>query len=292
MAGVDEVQTAPLPPREAEERAEPSDLPVLRPFIRWAGSKRLMLEQLLDHVPSHYGTYFEPFVGGGSLLLRLRPKSARVADALLPLTDAWKMTRDDVDGLIERVHGWRFDRVTYDAVKRETFADPLSRAAQFLYLNRGAYGGIWRVNSRGQFNVPWSEPKTDSPLDEVNLRAIGEYLSSSGVVIRCADFAELTAGASSGDLVFLDPPYSKGRPHRPFIHYNESLFDWDQQVRLAAEAERLRSMGASVIVTNSTHPDVAALYPEFRYVDVQRHNSLGATTEKGRQIAERIFVPR
>lgn len=263
--------------------------PPLRPFLRWAGSKRLLLRQLTPLVPERFGTYIEPFLGGGSLFLSVKPERAIVGDSLGPLALTWDLVRNDPDALLAKLSTWRLDRETYLSVREYSPADPIERAAQFIFLNRGAYGGLWRLNRKGRFNVPWSDPKTDSAIDSANFKAISAYMRLSDISLQCADFSALTAKASAGDFVFLDPPYSKGRQERPFIHYNESLFSWEDQVRLSHEAHRLRGVGATVVITNSTHPDVKELYSGFSCNDVTRHSSLGSHVDSSRQITERIF---
>lgn len=262
----------------------------LKPFIRWAGSKRLLLPELSAHVPETFNTYIEPFLGGGSLYLHLAPKRALLGDMLEPLTTTWQAVKDDPEALANAVSAIATDRITHNTIRLSRPSHPLEQAARFLYLNRTSYGGLWRVNLDGQFNVPWSEPKSATPLDRVNLTAAGAMMSETQVEIHCTDFTSLTHRASSGDLVFLDPPYSKASARRPFIHYNEQLFDWSAQLRLAQEAERLRRLGAHVLLTNSTHPEIATLYPNFKYVDLERQSSLSRSTVRKSQISERLFI--
>ena len=283
--------SADQPSEEHLSVDEPSlhEMPRVRPFLRWAGSKRLIVPQLRDLLPREFGTYYEPFLGAGSLYLALQPKEAHLGDALEPLMVTWESIKDAPEDVLDTLREWSFDKETYDWLKRQKFTTVASRAAQFLYLNRGAYGGLWRVNSAGEFNVPWSAPKTPSPTDEGNIRAVSKMLRS-GVHLHCSGFAETVASARRGDLVFMDPPYSKGRPQRPFIHYNEKLFGWDQQVLLATEAERLRRLGVTVLVTNSTHPDIEQLYPNFRTQDLRRHSSLGSVPTRSMHLIERVFV--
>ncbi|TCK61338.1 DNA adenine methylase Dam [Curtobacterium sp. PhB136] len=274
----------------AEGRIVSDSAKQLRPFVRWAGSKRLLLRQIRALVPASFGTYFEPFLGGGSLLLAIRPDRAVVGDALEPLMSAWRSIKHRPQSVLNQLSTWSFDEQTYAQLRGARFQTEVEKAAQFLYLNRGAYGGLWRVNKKGTFNVPWATPKTPSEIDEQNLFRVSSYLNQSSVLLITGDYAKTTINASAGDFVFLDPPYSRGRPVRPFIEYTHDIFSWDSQIALAREAARLRDLGASVIVTNSSHPDVLSLYPGFRTLDVTRHSSLGSHVGSSRTITERIFA--
>lgn len=258
--------------------------------MRWAGSKRLLLRQIRSLVPSSYGTYFEPFLGGGSLFLALQPERAVVSDALEPLMTAWRAVKDQPHLVLEQLESWSFDKQTYEMLRRASFETPATRAAQFLYLNRGAYGGLWRVNKKGLFNVPWMAPKTSSEIDSENILRISSFLNGSSVTCLTGDYLKTTEKVSQGDFVFLDPPYSKGSRNRPFIEYTNVPFSWDSQIALAREAARLRDLGAAVVVTNSGHPDVPSLYPGFKVLNVTRHSSLGSHQGSSRTISERIFA--
>jgi DNA adenine methylase len=213
-----------------------------------------------------------------------------VGDALEPLMAAWRSVRDQPQSVLTQLGAWPFDEQTYARLRGAQFQTDVEKAAQFLFLNRGAYGGLWRVNKKGAFNVPWATPKTPSEIDEQNLFRVSSYLNGSSVSLVTGNYSKTTIDASKGDFVFLDPPYSRGRSVRPFIEYTHQIFSWESQIALAREAARLRELGASVIVTNSSHPDVLSLYPDFRTLDVTRHSSLGSHAGSSRTITERIFA--
>jgi len=260
-----------------------------RPFLRWAGSKRLMIPHLLNLVPRSYGTYFEPFLGGGALFLRLAPPSAVLGDALEPLVNLWRRVADSPEPLVDLANSWAFNKETYNSIRRQPMTSDLARAAQFLYLNRGAFSGLWRVNRDGEFNVPWGQPKTASPLSASNIRAVSNLLSRTDLKLDARDFAETTRTAAKGDLVFLDPPYAVSHRSRGFIHYNEKLFAWPEQERLAGEAQRLSILGVSVIVANVDHPSVRELYTGFGEVVIERSSTLAARASGRTSATESLF---
>lgn len=160
------------------------------------------------------------------------------------------------------------------------------QAARFLYLNRACWNGLYRVNKKGEFNVPYGAPRTSSQMDAVNLRACSHALAADDVQLRVSDFEDVLMGAEEGDLVFLDPPYVTGHNNNGFIDYNERLFSWDDQRRLAAVATRLAARGVQVLVTNAAHDDVMDLYPGFRRQPILRSSTLASAVASRRVVKE------
>lgn len=260
-----------------------------RPFLRWAGSKRLLLKEIVSSIPSSYGTYYEPFLGGGSLFFLLEPSRAHVSDVLGDLIRTYSAVRDDPDEVVRRIEVWSVDRDTYYRVRAYRPRKDSAFAARFIYLNKVGWNGLYRVNSSGQFNVPFGRPKTDTVVDGSNLRSCARALSQPGVRLSTGDFLETTRRASPGDLVFLDPPYVTGHTNNGFVDYNQRLFNWDDQLRLAQEAERLRVLGAHVIVANAAHRSVVDLYPAFTPHYVAREQTISGAPS-GRVSTTEVFL--
>jgi DNA adenine methylase len=167
--------------------------------------------------------------------------------------------------------------------------DRFRRAAYFIYLNKTCWNGLYRVNSRGQFNVPYGSPRTDSMPDPVNVRACAKLLQQSQVRCRVADFQVAVKNAGEGDLLFFDPPYVTGHNNNGFIDYNETLFSWSDQVRLSTVAKRLADKGAHVIVTNAYHDKVLALYDGFDIQAVDRQSTLAGDKTYRRVVTEAVI---
>jgi DNA adenine methylase len=165
----------------------------------------------------------------------------------------------------------------------------LERAAEFIYLNKTCWNGLYRVNSRGEFNVPYGAPKSDGILDASNLRACSRALQTEGVSLSAADFEEALDGVEERDLVFLDPPYVTHHNDNGFIDYNEKLFSWQDQIRLANLAVHLSNQGAHVIVTNAYHRDVLDLYDGFRKRPIERLSTLASDASKRGQVKEAVI---
>jgi DNA adenine methylase len=228
-----------------------------RPFLRWAGSKQRLLRQIVPLLPPSYGRYFEPFLGAGSLFFLLRPKSAVLSDACSELIATFKAVARDVESVLSSLGAFDpLDKRQYYRVRGSRSNDSIERAAEFIYLNRAGWNGLYRVNSRGEFNVPYGAPKTSAIVDPDHLRSCSMLLRRKRISIQSADFDVSLAKCKPGDFAFLDPPYVTGHNNNGFIDYNERLFSWSDQVRLAKTAGALADRGVNVMVTNANHHGV------------------------------------
>lgn len=260
-----------------------------RPFLRWAGSKRALLGSIVDLLPEHLRVYREPFLGSGSLFFLLRPKRAILSDACEELITTFSSVRDGVETILNHLEPLKPDRDRFYSIRSQRSADPLKRAAEFLYLNKTCWNGLYRVNSKGEFNVPFGAPKSDSIVDADNLRACSSILSRPGVRLLCSDFEEALRGAQSGDLAFLDPPYVTRHNDNGFVDYNETLFSWNDQIRLASLAARLADKGVHVLVTNALHGEVVELYSGFNVRRIERPSTLASDSTKRGRVEEAVF---
>ncbi|MGX1586482.1 DNA adenine methylase [Brevundimonas diminuta] len=261
-----------------------------RPFLRWAGSKQRLLGQILPFIPPTYGRYYEPFLGSGALFLALRPERASLSDFSEEVVGVWKAVRDHVDYLSEYLRPLKPDKTIFYDIRGSRSLDYPARAAEFLYLNKTCWNGLYRVNSRGEFNVPYGAPQSDFIFDEANLKLCSDILKRPGITLTRCDFAQTLRSPRSGDLVFLDPPYVTKHNLNGFRDYNERLFSWADQERLAAMARRLVDRGVHVIVSNADHADVIALYDDFRLVQLERPSTLASNAAKRGRVTEAMFV--
>ncbi|HEY4016255.1 MAG TPA: DNA adenine methylase [Polyangiaceae bacterium] len=242
-------------------RVDQGDATVARPFLKWAGGKRQLLPALLRRAPGRYSVYFEPFVGGGALFFALRPGCAVLADMNERLIRAYRGVRDDVGAVVDRLKTYRYEE-SYFYEMRERDVDAGSdadMAAWFIYLNRTAYNGLYRVNSRNRFNVPFGRySKNVLICDEPNLRACSALLANAELVV--GDFEAVTAGSREGDFVYLDPPYVPLSETSSFTSYTSGGFGSADQVRLRDVALRMKARGVHVVLSNSSAPFVRELY--------------------------------
>lgn len=264
-----------------------------RPFLRWAGSKQRLLRQLVPHLPKSYGTYYEPFLGSGALFFLLRPTVANLNDKCSPLVETYHSVSEDPYSLLDLLQDRNvLDKDAYYRARDEDPTNKIARAALFIYLNRAGWNGLYRVNSQGKFNVPYGAPKSANVIDKSNLLSCGELLQSPGISISCDDYEVAAERAGSGDLVFFDPPYVTGHNNNGFVDYNETLFSWADQVRLAELASTLKDKGAHVMITNAYHDAVRALYPDFELHPLVRNSTLASHGGARGQVREALFVGR
>lgn len=263
-----------------------------KPFLKWAGGKTALLPQLLEAAPAQIDTYYEPFLGGGALFFALQSEArfqhAVLSDSNLQLINAYTQVRDHVDDLIYAlsVHQRKYLSATdraeyYYTIRGKRITCDLGGAANLIFLNKTCYNGLYRVNSRGQFNVPHGRYKNPTICDEDHLRAASSALQ--GVELRVADFAAAPAGAGPGDFVYFDPPYIPLSETSNFTSYTTKEFDSSEQRRLAEIAATLTCQGSQVTLSNSGHPDVASLYMSelFKLNEVEVRRAINSVA-KGR----------
>lgn len=247
-----------------------------RPFLKWAGGKNQLLDELEGSLPSRFGRYFEPFVGGGALFFHLRRTrfngEATLSDLNRELIDAYLTVRESVDELIEELQhgGYESRKDTFYSIRswdREldwAEVDSVRRCARMIYLNHTCYNGLYRVNQKGQFNVPFGGYKNPTICDEENLRAVSRALRN--VTILCADFGEATDAAGAKDLVYFDPPYQPVSDTSSFTEYTAGGFGENEQRRLADVFDALHHRGCYILESNSLSPLIRELYSGKDYV--------------------------
>ncbi|WP_020694986.1 DNA adenine methylase [Reyranella massiliensis] len=270
----------------SDKRIQTNDI---KPFLSWAGSKRKLIRHLDPLIPQHFDKYFEPFLGGGALFFHLQPKRAEISDASYALVETYRAVKAAPDQLLKLLRPLKPTRENFDRIKLQKPRSEVNRAAQFIFLNKSCWNGLYRVNAAGIFNVPFGQPKSDFIVDEANLQNCSRQLRRREVSLRCQDFEEISTRVGEGDFVFLDPPYVTSHNLNGFADWNEKLFRWKDQVRLAAMARTLVEKRANVLITNADHTDVRDLYPGFGTVSFRRASTLANDTKKRRQTSELIL---
>lgn len=237
--------------------------PEAAPFVKWVGGKRALLPQLMGRIPLRFASYHEPFVGGGAMFFALQPVKAMLSDYNAELVTTYQVIRDDVERLIRHLRTHKLDETYYyDLRAREPGRlDPIERASRLIYLNRTCFNGLYRVNARGGFNVPYGRYKNPLICNEVGLRAASAALA--GTHTRHAGYEIVLEQARRGDFVYFDPPYHPVSPTANFTGYTAGAFGPDDQRRLADVFRALARRGCKVMLSNSDTPFIRELYGDF-----------------------------
>jgi len=247
-----------------------------KPILKWAGGKTQMLSELLPKVPSSYGRYIEPFLGGGAMFFALQPEKAIIADSNPELINMYRQVADNIDEVIRYLKEYEnTSEMFYNVRSLEWEALPKPEAAaRTIYLNRTCFNGLYRVNKHGQFNVPYGKYKNPRICDEEGLRAASDALKKAEIL--CGDyFLVLDHYAQPGDFLFLDPPYLPVSEYSDFKRYTKEQFYEEDHIELAKLIMRLHERGCYIILTNSNHPLVHELYDQFsiEVIQTKRHIS-------------------
>ena len=242
------------------------------PFLKWAGGKRQLLRFMLPRVPQ-FDRYFEPFLGGGSLFFALFSSRsafpATLADTNLSLIETYEVVRDDVAELIDLLSSHQAaysknpEKYYYELRAGAPMKSKIQRAARFIALNRTCYNGLYRVNSKGEFNVPIGRYKNPQICRADVLRKCSGILATSETKLVVADYEKISRNARGGDFVYLDPPFSPVSETARFVNYTREGFDLAEQKRLAQVFRDLDRRGCKVMLSNSDTCAVRDLYEDF-----------------------------
>lgn len=270
----------------------------LQPFTKWTGGKRQLLPVIRELMPKTYNRYFEPFVGGGALFFDLAPKDAVINDFNAELINCYQQIKDNPQELIEilKVHQeynskeYYLDLRSADRDERIDMMSEVQRAARILYMLRVNFNGLYRVNSKNQFNVPYGRYKNPKIVDEELISAISVYLNNNQLEIKVGDFEKAIVDVRTGDFVYFDPPYIPLSETSAFTSYTHEGFSFADQVRLRDAFKRLSDTGAYVMLSNSSSALVEELYKDFNihYVEAIRTN--GAKSSSRGKISEIIVT--
>jgi DNA adenine methylase len=261
--------------------------------LKWPGGKRWAAPIIAKIIKdSLRGTYFEPFLGGGAVFFYLRPSRALLSDVNQELIETYQIVRRSPAAAVARIQQMPVTKREYYRMRESEPSEPLSRATRFLYLNRTAFGGIYRLNRDGRFNVPFGGgDRTPAPLWTEGLleRAARALL---GVNLRVSDFERIVDQAGPGDVVYCDPTYTVAHDYNGFVRYNERNFSWADQMRLAEAAKRAAARGSTVVISNAHHETIRKLYGRCQALTLQRKSLVSAKPDARRSVMEYLFVVR
>ena len=260
------------------------------PIVKWVGGKRQLMFELLKNRPKSYNRYFEPFIGGGALFFELQPENAYISDMNEELINLYSVVRDNVYELISDLNKHEVSKEYFLEIRNLDRTDEyknlsdVQRASRFIYLNRTCFNGLYRVNSHGQFNVPFGNYKNPRIVDKNNLLNCSELLKNTE--IKCADFSEILTKVKRGDFVYFDPPYVPLNETSSFTSYTKDGFDMDMQFKLREVCDELDSMGVMFMLSNSDTKFVNELYSNYEIKKVFASRAVNANAEGRGKITE------
>ncbi|HEY3500487.1 MAG TPA: DNA adenine methylase [Polyangiaceae bacterium] len=260
-----------------------------KPFLKWAGGKRQLLEHLTRHAPSAPKVYYEPFLGGGALFFHLQPKRAILTDSNARLIRTYRGVRDSVEDVIDELSTFRHSARFFEKMRKRAIdsASDSELAAWFIYLNRTSYNGLYRVNSRNVFNVPLGRYKNPTVCNPELLRACSEVLAHAELEI--SDFEPVLDRAKRGDFVYLDPPYVPLTTTANFTSYTRDGFDDADQLRLRDGAIALKARGVKILISNSSAARVHDLYRDFRRIKLSARRNVNSNAKARSGVAELLM---
>lgn len=270
----------------------------MKPIIKWVGGKSQVLDKIREMLPPGFdpnkNMYYEPFLGGGAVLLNLNPSRAIVSDINPELINVYQQVKDNVEFVIsdlsklDRCHeGYDDPKVFYYDVRNDFnkyLGDKTpTQAARFIYLNKHCFNGLYRVNSRGQFNVPFNGKYTGESCHFDHMRAVSKQIQN--VHFQCTDFAVTVCDALPGDFVFIDSPYAPLTP-TSFVDYTKEGFSYDDHIRLAEVFKELSEDGVYCMLTNHDTELIRELYKDYKITEVEVRRSINRNGDgrKGKEV--------
>jgi DNA adenine methylase len=268
--------------------ASPQVIP--RPFLKWAGGKSKLIEQYSAYFPRVYKTYYEPFLGGGAIFFHLRPDRAMLMDINPELVNVYCCIRDSVDSVIGllKEHQQNHSLEYYYQVRSSQYEDPIDRAARLIYLNKTCFNGLYRENSKGEFNVPMGNYKKPAICTPELLRAASLSLQSTDIVVR--PFAAVLEMAKPDDFVYFDPPYHPISATSNFTGYNRYAFTAEDQRRLRDTFAALVARGVKVLLSNSDCPFIRDLYAGFSIHTMLANRAINSKGDRRGKISEVLIT--
>ncbi|MDD3150609.1 MAG: DNA adenine methylase [Candidatus Gastranaerophilales bacterium] len=271
------------------EKEQISTLPV----IKWAGGKRQLLFEIQKNMPKSYKRYFEPFIGGGAVFFETQPKNAYISDINEELVNLYSVIQNNPNDLIENLYKYENSKEYFlkirgiDRESKYKKWSAIQKASRFIYLNRTCFNGLYRVNSKGEFNVPFGNYSNPRIVDEDNILNCSKLLKETE--IKCADFSAILNCVEKGDFVYFDPPYVPLNDTSSFTSYTKEGFGIDMQFKLRDVCDELDSKGVKFLLSNSDTKIINELYLSYNIKKVFASRAINANA-KGRGKIMEVLV--
>ena len=270
-----------------------------KPFVKWAGGKRQIIDKLKEYAPIEFNTYYEPFVGGGALLFELSPKTAVINDYNKELINVYECVKDEnkFQKMCSELNSYETkhsEEFYYDIRNKDRDKNKFNktadykRAARTIYLNKACFNGLYRVNSKNEFNVPFGRKLKVNTYDGQNLGIIHSYFNFNDVKMLSVDYEEAVKDAKKGDFVYFDPPYDSDTD--TFTSYTEDGFGKEEQKRLAKVFKELSDRGCYVMLSNHNTKLINELYKDFNIHVIEAKRNINANGKKRGKVEEVIIT--
>ena len=271
----------------------------MSPFVKWAGGKRQIIDKLKQYVPDEYNTYYEPFIGGGALLFELAPKNAVINDSNEELMNVYKCLCDEekfkkMCSLLNHYETEHSEDFYYEIRNKDKNKNTYNRlsdytkAARTIYLNKACFNGLYRVNKKNEFNVPFGKKTKVNTYEGSNLITVSNYLTMNNIKILSVDFEEAVKNVKEKDFVYFDPPYDSETS--TFNSYTEEGFNRDEQIRLAKVFKELDRKGAFVMLSNHNTSLINDLYKEYNIHLIEAKRNINSNGKKRGKVEEVIIT--
>ena len=270
-----------------------------KPFVKWAGGKRQIIDKLKEYVPDEYDTYYEPFIGGGALLFELSPKKAVINDLNEELMNVYNCLCNEekfkkMCNLLNHYEAEHSEEFYYEIRNKDKNKNAYNRlsdytkAARTIYLNKACFNGLYRVNSKNEFNVPFGKKTKINTYEGSNLITVSNYLTMKDIKIQSVDFEESLKTAKKGDFVYIDPPYDSDTS--TFNNYTEDGFGKEEQRRLAQVYKDLDKRGVYVMLSNHNTTLINELYKDYHIHIIEAKRNINANGKKRGKVEEVIIT--
>jgi len=280
--------------RQRNKRAK-TIVGVPHPFLKWAGGKRQLISQFSHYFPTNFKKYIEPFIGGGAIFFYLLPKAAILIDNNEALINCYSVIQNNVSELIESLKKHKNEKLYYYKIRDidrnpDEFAKltKVERASRTIYLNRCCYNGLYRVNSKGQFNVPFGRYRNPKICDKENLKAVSKALINVKLIKssfeKCLEFAE------KGDFIYFDPPYQPLSETANFTSYTKENFGKESQAKLFEVFKECDERGCKLMLSNSYNEFILDLYKDFEIKTVSAKRAINSDATKRGCIKEVLIL--
>lgn len=269
-----------------------------QPFLKWAGGKRQLLPVINKFIPQ-FTQYYEPFIGAGAVLFAFQPVNSTINDTNSELVNCYQVIKNSPQKLLElcQLHKQENSKEYFYHLREQdrqnnfTARSSVERAARIIYLNKTCFNGLFRVNRKGQFNVPYGNYTNPTIADPEVIKAVSTYLNQGNVSILCGDFEQAVAMAKSGAFIYFDPPYYPLSNTSSFTSYSLNGFGGAEQIRLKKLCDNLSDRGCKILLSNSSASLIRDLYSDFRYqiVEVDASRSINSVSSKRGKIKELLI---